>query len=308
MPPCSFRTTVVLLLAASCGALVTGSLAVTAHAAAAPPSGVATLVQQITNGNERSQTVGFAKSLSEWFAPEGVHVAPGPTFYRGPAGALAWLQQDGLNATSSARWSVLRAGLSADGRDAYVYGYVEVTRASGETLPGKFHSYWRQSDAGAWQILAFSRGRRASGPVTQTLPEWLTPRVEAAPDRRDTAVILRELMDTEREFSDSVGTNVAAAFGEFAAPDAAKLEGGSEYAFGPAAIAKLFGTPPPGALGPAWLPEWGGVAASGDLGFTLGPSWPRAAGKVQTPPDPIRGRYFTIWQRQANGAWRYLVD
>lgn len=297
---------------ASAAALVAGCSAASRTGTTRVPhdatGSASALVQQLIDAGERSRTVGFAALLSAWFAPEGVHVANGPVLFRGPAGALAWLQRDTLNATSSARWSVLRAGVSADGRDAYTYGYVDVIRAQGDTLPGKFHAYWRRSDTGTWQILAFSRGRRAAGPMTQALPAWMTARVEAAPGPRDTTASLREVMHTERAFSDSVGTSVAAGFGGFAAPDAAKNEGGSEYVFGPAAIATLFVSPPPGALGPAWQPEWGSVAASGDLGFTLGPAWPRVAGKVQTPPDPIRGRYFTIWQRQSNGTWRYLVD
>ena len=52
--------------------------------------------------------------------------------------------------------------------------------------------------------------------------------------------------------------------------------------------------PPPGP--PLfWWPEFAGVANSGDLGFTTGGA-------------TIPVRYFTVWQRQADGSWRWIYD
>ena len=44
-----------------------------------------------------------------------------------------------------------------------------------------------------------------------------------------------------------------------------------------------------------WWPLFAGVANSGDLGFTTG--------GVNRPT-----RYFTVWQRQADGRWRWIYD
>lgn len=44
-----------------------------------------------------------------------------------------------------------------------------------------------------------------------------------------------------------------------------------------------------------WWPQFAGVANSGDLGFTTGGA-------------SIPVRYFTVWQRQADGRWRWLYD
>ena len=52
--------------------------------------------------------------------------------------------------------------------------------------------------------------------------------------------------------------------------------------------------PPPGP--PLfWWPLFAGVANSGDLGFTTGGA-------------TIPVRYFTVWQRQADGNWRWIYD
>lgn len=49
----------------------------------------------------------------------------------------------------------------------------------------------------------------------------------------------------------------------------------------------------------SWWPNWAGIASSGDLGFTTG-------------PVEINGRrngyYFTVWQKQADGRWRWVYD
>ncbi|MBI1404671.1 MAG: DUF4440 domain-containing protein [Caulobacter sp.] len=48
-----------------------------------------------------------------------------------------------------------------------------------------------------------------------------------------------------------------------------------------------------------WWPTWAGIASSGDLGFTTGPY---AVDGVR------RGHYFTIWERQADGGWKWAYD
>jgi len=51
-----------------------------------------------------------------------------------------------------------------------------------------------------------------------------------------------------------------------------------------------------------WWPVYAGLAASGDLGFTTGPF---VAGQGT---DLHYGTYFTIWKRQADGTWRWVLD
>jgi ketosteroid isomerase-like protein len=51
-----------------------------------------------------------------------------------------------------------------------------------------------------------------------------------------------------------------------------------------------------------WWPVYAGLAASGDLGFTTGPF---VAGERA---DLRHGTYFTVWRRQADGRWRWVLD
>lgn len=55
----------------------------------------------------------------------------------------------------------------------------------------------------------------------------------------------------------------------------------------------------PAAPSLVWWPNWAGISKSGDLGFTTGGV---EVGGVR------RGHYFTIWQRQADGGWKWVYD
>ena len=58
-------------------------------------------------------------------------------------------------------------------------------------------------------------------------------------------------------------------------------------------------TPKEGGQLLAWLPYFAGIARLGDLGFTTGPA--KVNGK-----RPVH--YFTVWQRQADGGWKWIYD
>ncbi len=49
-----------------------------------------------------------------------------------------------------------------------------------------------------------------------------------------------------------------------------------------------------------WWPLRAAASASGDLGWDLG-GW-------KTGDDPDGGWYFTVWAKQADGSWRWMVD
>jgi ketosteroid isomerase-like protein len=56
-----------------------------------------------------------------------------------------------------------------------------------------------------------------------------------------------------------------------------------------------------------WKPAQAVVAASGDLGYTMGSNeitFADGKGKVAR----AQGRYLTVWRRAAGGAWKCVVD
>jgi ketosteroid isomerase-like protein len=57
-----------------------------------------------------------------------------------------------------------------------------------------------------------------------------------------------------------------------------------------------------------WEPVRAVVAASGDLGYTIGRWESRALGKDGTWTAAGTGNYVTIWRRQGDGSWKVSVD
>lgn len=55
----------------------------------------------------------------------------------------------------------------------------------------------------------------------------------------------------------------------------------------------------------AWYPEAMGLAASGDLAWSLGP-WSYAVKKGG--PAIVNGHFLSIWRRQADGGWKVVAD
>lgn len=48
-----------------------------------------------------------------------------------------------------------------------------------------------------------------------------------------------------------------------------------------------------------WFPQWVGISRSGDLGVSTGP--------VESGGER-RGHYFTVWQKQPDGGWKWIYD
>jgi ketosteroid isomerase-like protein len=246
----------------------------------------------------------FVETTADAFAPTGFFAGAGASSQRGAGGARAWLARDSANLTSRGRWNTLFADVSDDGRDGYTFGYLDVFRSSGDSALGTFHAYWRRSDNGQWKILVMARAPRDAS--RSPTPHTLLPRRREGRSPVDTAATYAELARTEVAFSDAAATSIAKAFATYAEPGAAKTDG-SVYIFGREAIEGFFTgqKPPPGFTGIQWRPEHGSVARSGDLGFTTGPVTRRGGAQPGAGPT---GRYFTIWRRQTDGTWRYVVD
>lgn len=55
-----------------------------------------------------------------------------------------------------------------------------------------------------------------------------------------------------------------------------------------------------------WYPTFNDVAAAGDFGYSTGPWTVTDQSEKQRPPQ--HGYFFSIWKRQASGAWKVALD
>jgi ketosteroid isomerase-like protein len=102
-----------------------------------------------------------------------------------------------------------------------------------------------------------------------------------------------EVIAAERAFAEETRLNgFKQGFLAFVAPDGFIFQQGPTPAR--PGLEALPDEPPPGP--PLfWWPQFAGAALSGDLGFTSGGA-------------SIPVRYFTVWQRQPSGEWRWVYD
>lgn len=116
-----------------------------------------------------------------------------------------------------------------------------------------------------------------------------------------------ELLEADRRFATATLTGREQAWASWFADDGVMILPGAEVQ-GPQAIqeamAGLFSDP---TYVLTWEPEREEIAASGDLGYTVG----RFVGTFQDPRAgkvERTGQYVTIWRRNDSGAWEVALD
>ena len=116
---------------------------------------------------------------------------------------------------------------------------------------------------------------------------------------------LNDMVDTEYAFAKAAkDTTIRESFMEFIADDG--------VLFRPGAVnGKKWMTEhpvPPSDKRPllAWQPAYAGMAKAGDMGFTTGP-WEYKE-DMNDAKVAGYGHFVTVWKKQANGTWRFVVD
>jgi ketosteroid isomerase-like protein len=247
--------------------------------------------------------------ISAMFASDVAMPAPGGIAY-GSQKAIDALKANAANAGATAAWTPARVGISRDGLHGFTAGFMTIKRADGSINPAKYLAYWEKQKDG-WRVRAYKRAAaKVAAPETKVsylLPERLTVST-LTPEKFDRD--LKSLSDAEKSFAaDAQKIGLGPAFKNYGSPDAINLGGGGVpgFTWGNDAIALLVGQGQPASGSSVnWGPEKAIVAVSGDFGVTIGyitPNQPGADGK--TPPGQP---FFTIWRRDADGAWRYIAE
>jgi ketosteroid isomerase-like protein len=132
---------------------------------------------------------------------------------------------------------------------------------------------------------------------------WVATGV-AAPDKTRLKAEVAAMEDAFCAMAKEKGLN--AAFSYFAAPDVAFVDTDPRKFRGPAAVQERMGPDQPG-VALTWSAYYTDVSDDGTLGYNYGRYDYRRTG-----PDGkeiVRGGWFlTIWKRQPDGTWRYVMD
>jgi hypothetical protein len=264
-----------------------------------------------------------APSVADGVAPmldaEAVMPVPGQGLAIGREAVLAALRSvDG--GPGGLTWAPVRAGVSADGRQGFTFGFVTLAGGDPARRDRKYLAYWIRRPAG-WRVVAYRQNVRAAGAVSTAMLPPSLPAFAARPvaDPARDAANRASLAAAEAAFSDRAQrVGLGTAFHEFGSADAMNMYDGAGFTLGPDAIAAGF--PAAETASPVhWATQLSFVASSGDLGVSIGlirrnaaPAADRAsagAGASAGPAEPPSFPFFTIWRRDGpNAPWRYVAE
>src|SRR5437870_398566 len=224
-----------------------------------------------------------------------------------------WTAYGLLGATQE--WRAVRVDVSGDASAGYTYGFGSATGPFGSggaarTLPAKYMAYWRKNPTGAWKVAAYVRVfQRVTAPADPP-PGFASPRTQRQRrfPNQDRDSVRRAVMDADRAFAArAMSDNIPTAFAAYAATDGAILSGQPGIIYGPTAIRSHFEANFPATGRILWRPVAGGVAAGGDLGFTVGGAEMHTVAP-DGGPRPGYTKDLTVWRRTDAGEWRYVID
>jgi|GEM_PF-1736576 len=191
--------------------------------------------------------------------------------------------------------------IAALARSAMGVGGALGANDSGETCAGGEQVFMEVALAG--RATSFTRNCTSANDAAGRLALRLSEIAGSRDDEEFHAAALNELLDVDRAFAAKAQTDgVGAAFVAYAADDATMLSGQHDNIVGHDAIVARFAHWPEGQH-ISWAPVAGRVSDRGDMGWTWGNA-------TYTTPDGARttGRYISIWTRDIDGNWKYLID
>lgn len=206
--------------------------------------------------------------------------------------------------TGAMTWQPLGGDISRDLQAGYTYGVAARSSGSAPSQLEHYIAFWRRGPGTPWRIAAYAEiGAPASNEVAFSSIDLTPPPPSRIKAVAQTAMRIRQADSLFSDLADRMGT--ANAFGDYVAPYGLVF-GSPTLVVGPTAVRAYFAARSAG-TSLAWRPMYASAASSLDLGFTVGEYI--ATGRGATGAAVQRfGKYLTIWQRQPNGDWKFVVD
>lgn len=248
-------------------------------------------------------------SLSAMFADDVIMPAQGGSFVEGRAAVAEYLRRNPENLTGRVEWTPVRAGVSADARHGFTFGFMTLTAADGTVTPLKYLSYWVRTEDG-WRVAAYKRRPRPEGEISlEPLAPALPPRlVDPVTDSVALERLQEDLAAAEQAFSDDAQEiGLGPAFARYGSADAMNMGGpdAAGFVLGAENIARAVSGGEEGPSPVSWSADRVLVASSGDLGLTFGVIRVNVPVEAQTSAFA----FFTVWRRAGPGEpWRYVAE
>ena len=258
-----------------------------------PAAARASLAEAEQDASAIMVEMGLGEALPGIVGDSGALLVANAPVIRGRDNVLRTMTQ-GSYRRMKQRWQPLRVLVSRDGKLGATFGISVIESGGGRPAAlGRYITVWRCDAGSSWQVVAHV-DVRATAPALQ-LPANMPPSPAESP--RDA------FARTDLDFAKMAGDSGAGpAFGRFAAPDAIMFASSGELMIGPTQIRARMSEGRPGTQW-RWRPVLSFAAASGDLGATIGEAEIRPTGS-----PPAYTKYLTVWQKQADGSLKFVVD
>jgi len=227
-----------------------------------------------------------------------------PTVY-GRDGVRELLSADARPAQSRISWEPLGGGVAYDLMAAFTYGITaRQAQPDAAIVFERYIAVWQRARGNPWEIVAYAEVQ--SPPVNEVhfSSNVVTPPVVTPPAAvREAFAAVRSADSSFSDLADRMG--VGFAFANTIASDGVVF-GSPRLVIGPDATRDFFASRPPG-TSLTWRPVYAWVTGSRDFGFTIGESVSTGRGPSGAAVQRF-GKYLTVWQRQRDGSWKFLVD
>jgi len=277
------------------------------HRAAAPEParGPArdSLLQVDQRRGELVAAQGMVDGMLSVLAPDVVFLRAGVPAVYGRDGVRELLSAGRSAPKTAITWEPVGGGVSYDLSSAYTYGVTARTADSLRLRLERYIAVWQRQRGSAWQIVAYAEvGSPAADPVTFSANVVTPPLVTPPPALREALASVRGADSLFADLSDRMGLGFATS--NTIAP-VGVLFGSPELIIGPDAVRDFYAAVPPG-TSLTWRPVYAWVTTSRDLGFTVGESVATGRGPSGAAIQRF-GKYLTVWQKQRDGTWKFVV-
>jgi ketosteroid isomerase-like protein len=245
---------------------------------------------------------GLHAAMASYLAPDAIYLRPGaPTVY-GRENSLGLIATTAPAFGTFTAWQPVGGGVSRDGLSAYTFG-VAVHARPGVRFPAveRYIAFWGRVRDGDWRLIAYAEVSPSSEPPTTSIAGAEAPRRVLS---RQALGVMQSLISADSavaEPNSMFGT--AASFAGAVADDGVLMDG-TELLVGPRDVREYLESRRGTSL--SWRPVYAAVAASGDLGFTIGESVVTSRGPSGVAVQRFR-KYLTVWRREPDGRWKFVV-
>jgi ketosteroid isomerase-like protein len=237
-------------------------------------------------------------------SPDVVYLRAGVPAVYGRDGARALFAASSALVSQSVTWQPLGGGVSYDLRSAYTYGVTaRVAPSRAAVKLERYLAFWEREQGSRWRIAVYAEvGPLTAGEASVSGESSAPPVTRGSKRTLEAAAQLRAADSLFSDLTDRMGMS-------FAFSNTVDAEGvvfgKPTLVIGPKAIEDFYATEAAGtAL--TWRPVYVAVAASLDLGFTVGEYSSTSRGPSGAAIQRF-GKYLTVWRRQSDGTWKFVA-